>query len=98
MLQFPMVIGGVVPVVNLAGIAAGQLKLTGALLGDIYLGRITKLERSGDRRPQPGLKLPDAAIARGHARRRLGHQLHVHQLPVADQRRVEEPRSAKARR
>ncbi|MDH5538856.1 MAG: extracellular solute-binding protein, partial [Rhizobacter sp.] len=40
--QFPMVIGGVVPVVNIKGIAPGQLKLTGQVLGDIYLGKITK--------------------------------------------------------
>src|SRR5262245_3626651 len=40
LLQFPTVIGGVVPVVNVAGIQPGQLKLTGALLGDIYLGKV----------------------------------------------------------
>lgn len=40
--QFPMVIGGVVPVINVKGIAPGQLKLTGQILGDIYLGKITK--------------------------------------------------------
>ena len=40
--QFPTVIGGVVPVVNVKGLAAGQLKLTGQVLGDIYLGKITK--------------------------------------------------------
>jgi len=42
MIQFPTVIGGVVPVVNIKGVAPGQLKLTGAVLGDIYLGKITK--------------------------------------------------------
>src|SRR5215218_7273236 len=41
-LQFPTVIGGVVPVINVKGIAAGQLKLNGQVLGDIYLGKITK--------------------------------------------------------
>ena len=41
-LQFPTVIGGVVPVVNIKGIAPGQLKLNGQVLGDIYLGKITK--------------------------------------------------------
>ena len=40
--QFPTVIGGVVPVVNIKGIKPGELKLTGAVLGDIYLGKITK--------------------------------------------------------
>ena len=42
LMQFPTVIGGVVPVVNIKGINPGQIKLTGALLGDIYLGKITK--------------------------------------------------------
>lgn len=40
--QFPVVIGGVVPVVNLAGVAPGDLKLTGPLLADIFLGKVTK--------------------------------------------------------
>jgi phosphate transport system substrate-binding protein len=40
--QFPTVIGGVVPVVNIKGIAPGQLRLNGQVLGDIYLGKITK--------------------------------------------------------
>jgi len=42
LVQWPMVIGGVVPVVNLAGVQAGQLKLSGAVLADIYLGKIKK--------------------------------------------------------
>lgn len=42
LVQFPTVIGGVVPVFNIKGIATGQIKLTGAVLGDIYLGKITK--------------------------------------------------------
>src|SRR6185436_15453561 len=42
LVQFPTVIGGVVPVVNISGIAAGQIKLTGQVLGDIFLGKITK--------------------------------------------------------
>ena len=42
LVQFPTVIGGVVPVVNITGIKPGQLKLTGEVLGDIYLGKITK--------------------------------------------------------
>src|SRR5674476_295237 len=41
-MQFPTVIGGVVPVINIKGINPGQLKLNGHVLGDIYLGRITK--------------------------------------------------------
>ena len=50
LIQFPTVIGGVVPVVNIKGIAPGQIKLTGQVLGDIYLGKITKWNDAGDRR------------------------------------------------
>jgi phosphate transport system substrate-binding protein len=63
MLQFPTVIGGVVPVVNIKGIAAGQVKLTGAVLGDIYLGKITKWKDAAIVALNPGVALPDADIA-----------------------------------
>ena len=62
-LQFPTVIGGVVPVVNIQGIAPGQLKLTGQLIADIYLGKITKWTDPAITALNPGVKLPDAAIA-----------------------------------
>ncbi|WP_395055706.1 phosphate ABC transporter substrate-binding protein PstS [Polaromonas sp.] len=63
LLQFPTVIGGVVPVVNIKGIAAGQIKLTGAVLGDIYLGKIVKWNDAAITALNPGVPLPDAAIA-----------------------------------
>ena len=63
LLQFPMVIGGVVPVVNIKGIAPGQLKMTGELLGDIYLGKITKWNDPAIAALNPGVALPDTAIA-----------------------------------
>ncbi len=63
LMQFPTVIGGVVPVVNVSGIKPGQLKLTGAVLGDIYLGKITKWNDAAIAALNPGLPLPDAAIA-----------------------------------
>ena len=53
-MQFPTVIGGVVPVVNIKGIAPGQLKLTGQVLGDIYLGKITKWNDPADHGAEPG--------------------------------------------
>jgi phosphate transport system substrate-binding protein len=62
-LQFPTVIGGVVPVVNIKGIAAGQLKLNGQVLGDIYLAKITKWNDPAIKALNPTLALPDAAIA-----------------------------------
>jgi phosphate transport system substrate-binding protein len=63
LLQFPTVIGGVVPVVNLKGVQPGQLKLTGQVLGDIYLGRITKWNDAALTALNPGVTLPDQAIA-----------------------------------
>lgn len=63
MVQFPTVIGGVVPVVNIAGVAPGQIRLTGELLGDIYLGKITKWNDAALTALNPGVKLPDAAIS-----------------------------------
>lgn len=63
MVQFPTVIGGVVPVVNIKGIAPGQIRLTGEVLGDIYLGKITKWNDPALTALNPGVPLPDAAIA-----------------------------------
>ena len=63
LVQFPTVIGGVVPVVNINGISSGQLKLSGQVLGDIYLGKITKWTDPAIKALNPGLALPDAAIA-----------------------------------
>lgn len=63
LVQFPMVIGGVIPVVNIKGIQPGQIRLTGQVLGDIYLGRITKWNDAALTALNPGVPLPDAAIA-----------------------------------
>jgi phosphate transport system substrate-binding protein len=63
LVQFPTVIGGVVPVVNVKGIAPGQLRLNGQVLGDIYLGRITRWNDPALAALNPGVPLPDAAIA-----------------------------------
>lgn len=63
LVQFPTVIGGVVPVVNIKGIAPGQLRLNGQVLGDIYLGKITKWNDAAIKALNPSLNLPDAAIA-----------------------------------
>jgi len=63
LLQFPTVVGGVLPVVNLPGINPGQLVLNGQVLGDIYLGKITKWNDPALVKLNPGLKLPDTDIA-----------------------------------
>jgi phosphate transport system substrate-binding protein len=64
--QFPMVMGGVVPVVNLSGIQSGQLKLDGKTLAAIYLGTITNWNDKAIAALNPGLTLPDKAIATVH--------------------------------
>jgi len=56
--QFPAIIGGVVPVVNIEGIAPGQLKFTGAVLADIYLGKIKSWNDKPIADLNPGVKLP----------------------------------------
>jgi phosphate transport system substrate-binding protein len=61
-IQFPTLIGGVVPVVNVRGIQPGQLRLTGALLADIYLGKVTRWSDPAIQALNPQLALPDAAI------------------------------------
>ncbi len=63
LVQFPTVIGGIVPVINVAGIKPGELKLSGQVLGDIYLGKITKWNDAAIVALNPGVALPDAAIA-----------------------------------
>lgn len=63
LLQFPTVIGGVVPVVNVPGVLPGQLQLTGPVIADIYLGKITQWNDKAIGELNPGLKLPDSTIA-----------------------------------
>lgn len=62
LIQFPTVIGGVVPVVNIDGVAPGQLKLDGATLANIYLGKITKWNDPAITALNAGVTLPDAPI------------------------------------
>ncbi|WP_373796246.1 phosphate ABC transporter substrate-binding protein PstS [Neisseria dentiae] len=62
LVQFPTVIGGVVPVVNVDGIVAGDLKLTGEVLAGIYLGDIKKWNDPKIKALNPSLVLPDAPI------------------------------------
>ena len=62
LIQFPTVLGGVVPVVNVPGIEAGQIKLTGEVLADIYRGQIKKWNDPKIVALNQGAKLPDANI------------------------------------
>ena len=63
MMQFPTVIGGVVPVVNLPGVKPGELKFTGAVLADIYLGKISKWNDKAIAELNPKTALPASDIA-----------------------------------
>ncbi|HEY4530278.1 MAG TPA: phosphate ABC transporter substrate-binding protein PstS [Luteimonas sp.] len=64
--QFPSAIGGVVPVVNIEGLAPGALKLTGPLLADIFLGKVTTWNAPEITSLNPGLALPDGEISIVH--------------------------------
>lgn len=61
-IQFPTVIGGVVPVVNIPGVNPGQLKLTGPVIADIYMGKITSWDDKAIVALNPGVKLPALPI------------------------------------
>jgi phosphate transport system substrate-binding protein len=61
--QFPTVVGGVVPVVNVPGVKAGEITLSGEVLGDIYLGKIKKWNDPAIAALNPKAKLPDTDIA-----------------------------------
>ncbi|MCX7151741.1 MAG: phosphate ABC transporter substrate-binding protein PstS [Proteobacteria bacterium] len=63
LIQFPTVIGGVVPVVNIVGVKPGELRFTGAVLGDIYLGKITKWNDKAITDLNPKAQLPGQDIA-----------------------------------
>ena len=64
--QFPIVIGGIVPVINVSGIAPGKLRLTGPLLADIFAGKVKTWNDQAIASVNPGLKLPSANIAVVH--------------------------------
>lgn len=60
--QFPLVIGGVVPIVNIDGVQSGRIRFTGALLADIFLGKVKKWNDPAIKAVNPELTLPNAGI------------------------------------
>ena len=62
LVQFPTVMGGIVPVLNVPGIESGQLKLDGATLAAIFMGKISKWDDAAIQKLNPDLKLPSQAI------------------------------------
>ncbi len=66
LIQFPMIMGGVVPVVNIKGVKPGEIKLSGELLADIFLGNVTKWNDPRIKRMNPEVKLPSKKIVVVH--------------------------------
>jgi phosphate transport system substrate-binding protein len=64
--QFPDVIGGIVPVINIDGVGPGKLKLTGSLLADIFFGKVRSWNDPAIQKLNPGLTLPDTKISVVH--------------------------------
>ncbi|MBX9775263.1 MAG: phosphate ABC transporter substrate-binding protein PstS [Xanthobacteraceae bacterium] len=64
--QFPIVIGGVTVAINLDGVASNEMRFTGELLADIFLGKVREWSHPAIRALNPGLKLPNAPIAIVH--------------------------------
>src|SRR5262245_23441032 len=66
LVQFPAIMGGIVAVYNIKGIKPGEIKLTGALLGDIYLGKVKNWNDAPIAKLNPGVSLPAQAISVVH--------------------------------
>ena len=66
LVQFPVVVGGVVPIINVTGIPPGRLKMTGRVLADVYLGRIRRWNEAPIAALNPDITLPSANITVVH--------------------------------
>lgn len=66
LIQWPMIMGGVVPVINLPGVKANEIRLSGETLADIFLGKIKKWDDAAIKAENPGAKLPATAITVVH--------------------------------
>jgi phosphate transport system substrate-binding protein len=66
LIQFPTVVGGVVPIINMKGLRPGRLRLTGAVLGEIYLGHITRWNDPQITRLNPQIRMPPLPITVVH--------------------------------
>ncbi len=82
LVQFPAIIGGVVPVVNIEGVAPGAIRFTGPVLADIYLGKIKSWGDKAIADLNPGLKLPADPITVVRRSDGSGHDVPLDRLPV----------------
>ena len=94
LMQFPTVIGGVDIIVNLPGVKANELKLTGRADRRHLSRQDHQVERPEDRRAQPGPEAAQRGDRAGVSRRRLRHDLRLHRLPLACRAPTGRPRSA----
>ena len=96
LVQFPTVVGGDVPVVNLDGVRRGRTGPRRADAGQHLPRQDHQVGRSGDRQAQPERQAAVAGDRRRPSLGRFGHDLHLHQLSVQGQRRNGSPTSAPA--
>ncbi len=91
LMQFPAIMGGVVPIVNLDGVAPGQMKMTPEVLANIYLGKITKWNDARNHCIEPWRQAAgDIDITVVSPFGWIGHNVPVDQLPVANQCRFQD--------
>jgi ABC-type phosphate transport system substrate-binding protein len=91
LVQWPQIIGGVVPVVNIPGIKPGELVLDGATLASIYLGDISRWNDPAIKKLNPTAVAAQARHCADLSLRRFGHQFSVHQLSVTGQPGISRP-------
>ena len=82
LIQFPSAIGAEVPAISVPGIEARQMKLTGPVLAEIYLGKIKKWDDAKIKELNPDLKLPERRDQCGLPLGRLRHDLRLDRLPL----------------
>ena len=87
--QWPMIMGAIVPVVNIEGVKPGDMVLDGETLANIYLGKITKWDDPAIKKLNPKLNAAVRRDRRRSPRRRFGHDLQLHRLSLQGQRRLE---------
>ena len=89
LVQFPMVMGGIVPVINVEGVKAGEIVLDGPTLAKIFLGEVAKWDDEAIKKLNPKAKLPSPGDCRRAPLGRIGHHLQLHQLPEQGEPRLE---------
>ena len=87
--QFPAVIIAIVPVVNIPGVKPGEMTISGPVLADIYLGKITYWDDPAIKKLNPGVKLPHLDVSTVHRSDGSGKDVQFHRLSRQSQPRME---------